>query len=143
MRAVQPGPMAPMAGPGGEAGLGFAEALRAHLDAIAVRDLEALASTVAPDEVVLISAAGEVTTSAQHFLALHRDWFASRTWSLQTRLVHQRVGDGFARCVLELDYRDTAPDGTPVRIPSILTLLFERRGGRWLMVQDQNTPITG
>jgi uncharacterized protein (TIGR02246 family) len=142
MRADEAGPAAATAEPAGEAERRVAEALQAHLDAIAARDLEALASTVAPDEVVLISAAGEVTTSAEHFLAQHREWFASRTWSLQTRLVHQRVGAGLAVFVLELDYRDTSADGTPVRIPSILTLAFERRGDRWLMVHDQNTPIT-
>jgi hypothetical protein len=28
-----------------------------------------------------------------------------------------------------------------VRSRSFLTLVFERRDGTWLMVQDQNTPI--
>jgi hypothetical protein len=39
--------------------------------------------------------------------------------------------------VLELDYRE--PPQTRSR--SYLTLVFENRAGRWLMVQDQNTPI--
>jgi len=28
-----------------------------------------------------------------------------------------------------------------VRQESLLTLVFQNRGGRWLMFQDQNTPI--
>ena len=38
--------------------------------------------------------------------------------------------------VLRLDYREPA-----VRSESYLTLVFERRDGEWLMVQDQNTPV--
>jgi hypothetical protein len=37
---------------------------------------------------------------------------------------------------MHLDYRE---DGK--RAESYLTLVFEHRGGEWLMVQDQNTPI--
>ena len=113
------------------------ESLAAHLDAIRRRDLAALAATVAPDEVVLVTARGEVFTTTERFLALHRDRFASTTWSIATELPHHRVGADLATCVLKLDYRD-APD---VRQESILSLVFRRVGDRWLLVQDQNTPI--
>ena len=72
------------------------EALAAHLDAIRRRDLAALAVTVAPDEVVLVTARGEVFTTTERFLALHRDWFASTTWSIATELLHHRVGADLA-----------------------------------------------
>ena len=39
--------------------------------------------------------------------------------------------------VLRLDYRER-PD---VRSESFLTLVFARRDGEWVMVQDQNTPV--
>jgi len=45
--------------------------------------------------------------------------------------------DSLGVAVLHLDYRE--PPAT--RSESYLTLVFERRDGRWLMVQDQNTPI--
>ena len=38
--------------------------------------------------------------------------------------------------VLHLDYREDGKQSL-----SYLTLVFENRGGGWLMVQDQNTPI--
>jgi hypothetical protein len=38
--------------------------------------------------------------------------------------------------VLHLDYREDGKNSE-----SYLTLVFENRGGKWLMVQDQNTPI--
>jgi uncharacterized protein (TIGR02246 family) len=119
----------------------FDDALAHHLAAIRARDLDGLAATVAADELVLVTAGGEVSTSTPHFLALHRDWFRSPTWSLDTELVHRRVGVDVATCVLRLDYRDRPPDGPPIHERSILSLVFAQRDGRWLLVQDQNTPI--
>jgi uncharacterized protein (TIGR02246 family) len=117
-------------------------ALERHLTAIHERDYDAFAATVSAGDVVLVTARGEVSTSREYFLQLHREWFAAPTWSLGTRLVHARVHDDVATCLIELDYRDSGPDGD-IRSPSILSLVFERQDGRWLMVQDQNTPITG
>ena len=48
--------------------------------------------------------------------------------------IYENGGLGVA--VLHLDYREDAK-----RSESYLTLVFENRGGEWLMVQDQNTPI--
>lgn len=121
------------------------QGLARHLAAIAARDFDAFEATIAPDPVVLVTAAGEVTTDRDHLLALHRDWFASTSWSIETRTLHCRDHGGVGSCVLELHYRDTATDGEPVHEVSVLSLLFQLHGGRWLMVQDQNTPrrLTG
>jgi uncharacterized protein (TIGR02246 family) len=120
----------------------FGETLQRHFDAIRARDLEALASTVAPDQVHLVTANGEVSTSAQHFLDLHRDWFASPTWQLTPQIVATREGGDLATCLVELEYTDEASDGAGrIRERSILSLVFELRDGRWLMIQDQNTPV--
>jgi hypothetical protein len=43
--------------------------------------------------------------------------------------------------VLRLDYSDLNADHTRFHESSILTLIFARRQGRWVMVHDQNTPI--
>lgn len=118
--------------------MNFEDTVQRHLDAIDRRDLDAFSETVAPDEVVLITAQGEVSTSAARFLDVHREWFASRGWKLGTRMLHQREGTDLATCVIELDYRE---DGNPEGQRSILSLVFQRRGDRWLLVQDQNTPI--
>jgi uncharacterized protein (TIGR02246 family) len=122
----------------------FSETLQRHFDAIRGRDLEALASTVAPDRVHLVTAKGELSTSADHFLDLHRDWFASPTWQLTPQVVATREGANLATCLVELDYTDEGGDGTEsIHERSILSLVFELRDGRWLMVQDQNTPVQG
>ena len=56
-------------------------------------------------------------------LEAHRGWFAMDNWSHGTEEV--------------AIYREPPS----VRRESYLTLVFERRDGQWLMVQDQNTPI--
>jgi uncharacterized protein (TIGR02246 family) len=116
----------------------FRETLRRHLQAIQERDLGALADTVAPDGLVLIMADGRLARGTREFLEAHRGWFATQGWTLQAREVHVLESPALAVAVLELDYRE--PPATHSR--SYLTLVFEKRGDRWLMVQDQNTPIS-
>lgn len=117
--------------------MGFREALRTHLRAIQERDLDALAATLAGDELVLIMADGTLKRGAQAFLEAHRGWFAVKDWTLQTEEVVLFESPELAVALLRLDYRE--PPATRSR--SYLTLVFQRKGERWLMVQDQNTPI--
>lgn len=113
------------------------DTLDAHLRAIADRDLDALAATVHPHDVVLITAEGDIRHGRETFLALHREWFASTTWTLETEVVHVRRGGTLATVLLALRYRDV-PD---VDQRSVLSLVFRRDDGCWRMVQDQNTPV--
>lgn len=115
----------------------FREALARHLQAIRDRDLAALAGTLAAEELVLIMADGRLVRSTREFLEAHRGWFAMPDWTLATREVQVFESPDLGVVVLELDYRE--PPATRSR--SYLTLVFERAGDRWLMVQDQNTPI--
>jgi uncharacterized protein (TIGR02246 family) len=116
----------------------FGEDLAKHLQAIAARDLDEFDATVA-DEVVLVTADGDVITGREPFLERHREWFATPGWKLDVKELHRRVGADLATCVLALDYR---PDGDGGRVvPSVLHLTFVRRGERWLMAEDQNTPV--
>lgn len=120
--------------------MSFPDALAEHLAAIRDRDVARLAATVSTRTVALVTSAGDVSTDPARFLALHRDWFASDTWSLDTETLWTHVGADVGACVLQLDYRDRRTDGTPIRERSILTLVFGMEDGRWVLVQDQNTP---
>ena len=117
----------------------FRDTLARHLRAIQDRDLEALAQTVAPERMVLIMADGRLARSTREFLEAHRGWFSMPGWTLNTEEVETFESGDLAVAVLRLDYREP-PE---VQSESYLTLVFERRGGEWLMVQDQNTPIKG
>lgn len=120
----------------------FREGLEAHLSAIRRRDADALAATLPADgRIVLVMADGKLVRSAAEFMALHRDWFAGQTWTLDAEPVATFESADLGVAVLKLDYRDAKPSGEPLQEESILTLVFRREGGKWVMVQDQNTPI--
>lgn len=116
-------------------------ALREHLDAIRRRDLERLAATVDPDDLVLIAADGELALGRDEFLRRHGEWFRSTSWSLESQTLHLREAGELATALLRLRYRDRRADGSELDEPSLLALVFRRRDGHWLLVQDQNTPI--
>lgn len=120
----------------------FREGLEVHLAAIRRRDIDGLAATLpADDRIVLVTADGRLVRSAREFLSMHRDWFAGTTWELGTELVEAFESADLGVAVLKLDYRDVRPTGEPFREASYLTLVFRRDGDRWVMVQDQNTPV--
>jgi len=115
--------------------MSFRETLGRHLLAIEKRDLETLAATLA-DPLILIMADGKLKRSKSEFVEAHRGWFAMGNWTLTAKPVEIYENGGLGVAVLHLDYREDAK-----RSESYLTLVFEKRAGEWLMVQDQNTPI--
>jgi uncharacterized protein (TIGR02246 family) len=118
----------------------FRETLDQHLQAIQNRDLPALLDTLPAEALVLITSEGQLVRQVSEFRALHQGWFASSTWQLATELVSVREGTELAVAVLALEYRDQPPQGEPIHQRSYLTLIFAREQGKWVMVQDQNTP---
>ena len=115
--------------------MNFRETLGRHLLAIEKRDLETLAGTVG-DPLILVMADGQMKRSKAEFVDAHRGWFAMTNWTLTAKPIEIYENAGLGVAVLHLDYREDAK-----RSESYLTLVFENRGGEWLMVQDQNTPI--
>lgn len=121
----------------------FQEALDKHLGAIHQRDLPCFAETIATDGIVLITSEGRLIRDREAMLAMHRDWFASSAWQMGVEPVRQWVGSDLGVAVVKLDYREEAAGKPPIRAESYLTLVFQRQGDRWMMVQDQNTPCRG
>lgn len=115
----------------------FRQTLERHLRAIRERDLQGLADTVADKELVLIMSDGRLQRSTEAFLEAHRGWFAMSNWTLDAELVEAFESADLGVATLRLDYRE--PPST--RQESYLTLVFQRRGEKWLMILDQNTPI--
>jgi uncharacterized protein (TIGR02246 family) len=119
----------------------FREALGRHLLAIEEKDIDALADTVAPDGVLLVMSDGKLVRSTEEFLEAHRSWFAMKHWRLEVKPVQIYESSELGVALLHLEYRETAPGKPPVRQESMLTLVFRNRGGKWVMYQDQNTPL--
>ena len=84
---------------------------------------------------------GDCVRRASEFVEMHREWFAVPSWTLDAEVVSLLESPEMGVAMLRLDYRDDAPERVPVREQSYLSLVFRLREGRWLMVQDQNTPI--
>lgn len=120
---------------------GFREALGRHLLAIEEKDIDALAATIAPDGVLLVMSDGKLVRGTEEFIEAHRGWFAMKHWRLEVKPVHLYESGDLGVALLHLEYRESPPGKPPVRQESLLTLVFQNRGGRWLMFQDQNTPI--
>lgn len=119
----------------------FRETLDKHLRAIQERDHQALAETLPTDQLVLITSDGRLVRSPLEFAKMHREWFASKTWTLDFEEVSALESTDLAVVTFRLDYRDQPEGGSPIHERSFLTLVFRRLGDHWLMVQDQNTPI--
>ena len=118
----------------------FREALGRHLLAIEDRDLDALADTVADDEILLVMSDGKLVRSKKEFLEAHRGWFAMKNWRLEVKPVQIIDTPALGVALLQLEYRETPPGKPPTRQESMLTLVFQQRNGKWVMVLDQNTP---
>jgi uncharacterized protein (TIGR02246 family) len=118
----------------------FRQALGRHLLAIEDRDLEALAETVADDEILLVMSDGKLVRTKQEFIEAHRGWFAMKNWRLEVKPVQIIDTPALGVALFQLEYRETPPGKPPTRQESMLTLVFQQRNGKWVMVLDQNTP---
>ena len=116
----------------------FAEAVDHHLTTIADRDIEAFLATV-HDDVSLVAPDGRVIAGRAEVAAFHRDWFADPDWSWTLEPLRRvRAGDtGIA--VQAVTYHDLDGQGQAYTLRYVLTLVFARVGGTWLLVHDQNT----
>jgi uncharacterized protein (TIGR02246 family) len=119
----------------------FREALGRHLLAIEERDLDALADTVADEEILLVMSDGRLARSKKEFLEAHRGWFAMKNWRLEVKPVQIIDTPALGVALFQLEYRETPPGKPPTRQESVLTLVFQQRNGKWVMVLDQNTPV--
>lgn len=117
--------------------MSFRDTLARHLRAIQERDLQGLADTVAENALTLIMADGRLERTTRAFLEAHRAWFAMPDWALDAEAVQLHESAELGVAVLRLEYRE--PSATPQE--SYLTLVFQRRGEKWLMILDQNTPV--
>ena len=119
----------------------FRETLGRHLLAIEERDLDALADTVADDEILLVMSDGKLVRSKKEFLEAHRGWFAMKNWRLEVKPVQIIDTPALGVALFQLEYRETPPGKPPTRQESMLTLVFQLRNGKWVMVLDQNTQV--
>ena len=119
----------------------FREAIGRHLLAIEERNIEALAATLAPDNVLLVASDGRLTRSTAEFVEAYRAWFAMKHWRIDVKPIQVWEGAELGVALLNYAYREMPPGKPPTLQLSVVSLVFQNRNGKWLMVQNQNTPL--
>lgn len=117
----------------------FDQALQAHLDCIAARDLEAFESHLSLDETLYtVVQNGHAFSTRSELIALHEQWFRDPDWVWKGELVHKVVGSDMAMALIRYQYQ-AKPGDAP--FSTWLVYVFQLQQGRWRIVHDQNTAM--
>jgi uncharacterized protein (TIGR02246 family) len=112
-----------------------------HVKAVQARDLPALERTITSGEVLtLILPNGTQTSTRQAYVDFHKEFFSTRTWTIQFERVSRNVGADFAVLTTKSLYQDVV-DGKPYRSRSWVTFTFHKEKGEWRLIHDQNTRL--
>ena len=118
---------------------GIDSAFAEHVKAVQSRDLPALERTITSGEqLTLILPDGTQTSTRQAYVDFHKEFFATKTWTIQFEPVSRAVGADFAVLTTRSLYQDTV-DGKPYRSRSWVTFTFRKEAGQWRLIHDQNT----
>lgn len=116
----------------------FKETLEKHLKAIEEKDIESLKETLPlGEELVLITPTGGVISSCNEFVDGHVPWFEDDSWNMTFETVNIIESSEMGIATVKYRYVDKENDSY-----TILSLAFKFIDGRWLLVHDQNTPIS-
>jgi uncharacterized protein (TIGR02246 family) len=112
-----------------------------HVKAVQTRDLPALERTITSGErLTLILPNGTQTSTRQAYVDFHKEFFATKTWTIEFEPVSRIVGADFAVLTTKSLYQDTV-EGKPYRSRSWVTFTFQKEKGQWRLIHDQNTRL--
>ena len=112
-----------------------------HVKAVQSRDLPALEQTITlGDKLTLILPNGTQTATRQAYVDFHKEFFSTKTWTIEFKPVSRIVGAEFAVLTTRSLYQDTV-DGKPYRSRSWVTFTFQKERGQWRLIHDQNTRL--
>ena len=112
-----------------------------HIKAVQSRNLPALERTITSgEELTLILPNGTQTSTRQAYVDFHKEFFSTRTWTIQFEPVSRNVGADFAVLTTKSLYQDVV-DGKPYRSRSWVTFAFHKEKGEWRLIHDQNTRL--
>lgn len=122
---------------------GPSPALRATIDAylaaIQNRDLDALLSTITPDErLTFILPDGTRSDTRAEYVAFHERWFADDGWTMTFEAIRTVESPGLATALFRTTY---GAGGLAGGRQAYLALTFADAGDGWRLVLDQNTRI--
>lgn len=117
----------------------FDDALQAHFDAIANRDLDSFKSHLTHGNTLYtIVQNGHAFTTPDEAIAIHAAWFKDPNWIWEGKAIHKVVGDDMAMALVKYDYRPKPKDAP---VSTWLVYVFELQNGEWRIIHDQNTAL--
>lgn len=118
----------------------FLETLSAHLTSIQSRDLDGYIKTISQkSDITMIFPDGSMLNNRDSIIAMHREWFASKTWVFNYTVEETIIKEDYAIALLAINYHDVDKQGKPIEANNLLSLIFENQGGAWRLIFDQNT----
>ena len=112
-----------------------------HVKAVQSHDLPSLERTITlGEQLTLILPNGVQTSTRQAYVDFHKEFFATKTWTIQFEPVSRILGSDFAVLTTKSLYQDVV-DGKPYRSRSWVTFTFQKELGQWRLVHDQNTRL--
>ena len=120
----------------------FEAALKTHVNAIAQRDWPAFASTLTSAKTLtFIQPSGKLSTSTEDFKKQMQAWFADKDWSWSLEPLSSEVTTNTGIAIYRVTYNDVDPQGKPVVLKYVVTLVFAKEVAGWKLVHDQNTML--
>lgn len=112
------------------------EALDEHLEAIATRDIDRFAATLAADDVRFVGGDGRIVEGRENVVAAHRDWFMDDAWTFEPEILWTREEQSAGWALTRVRYREPSAEKQ-----FLLLFAFIEEDGAWKVLYDQNTPI--
>lgn len=117
------------------------ETFAVHVAAVQARDMAGLERTITSGEALtLILPNGTRTDTREAYLAFHREFFTSSTWSIRFQVLSKVEGPDYGVITTRSFYSDT-DNGQPINTSSWVTFTFRRENGEWRLIHDQNTRV--
>ncbi len=115
--------------------------LMSLLSSLEERDIESFRTNMASaDEMDLILTNGDIITSVDSFVELHRGWFQDTTWSIRHELVDFKFYGNFATSTVKAYYNEPDRNGRPYFHNMLVSyVLRQADDGDWMIIKDQAT----
>ena len=116
--------------------------LQTHLKAVTEKNYQMLKSTV-PDSgsYVLILPNGDMMTTVDAFLEMHREWFQETSWSMEFSILYSVVFKNSGFAVVEALLREPERNGKPYYHKMKISYGLRLQNGTWRVVQDHASTV--
>ena len=118
----------------------FEIAVKAHLKAIAERNLSAFSEFLHPSHnCIIILPNGSMIEGHENVLNFHKEWFEDLDWRMDVKTMDIFTVGDIGYVLMDVVYHDLDEGGNPYEMKYFLSLLFMKIEDKWILLRDQNT----